>query len=96
MSYAFRISGIEWNNPQCGDLPEEAVVWLPNWLVHSDTIDDDEWDEMINEQLLEQFGHTACSFGFEPDEEEDEGEGEDVRAPWSDGGQSGFKPEEAE
>ena len=71
--YLFRIYDIDWCHPlgETNGLPEEVVITLPGWLVESSTIDDDEWDEMIKDELREQFGGQATGFSFEPYEEDE-------------------------
>lgn len=71
-SYRFEINGIEWPAGAPSDLPETAHIWLPGWLVEGESINDQQWDDMINDELEEMFNARAVSFGFEPDDEEDD------------------------
>ena len=68
MNYRFLVTDIEWPESSTLDLPGSIAVNLPKWLVEADSIDDDEWDEVINDELESKFGCRADSFSFEPDE----------------------------
>jgi hypothetical protein len=73
-SYAFRIYDIDWPDDAASKiiLPDEAIVILPSRLVEANTINDEEWDQVINDRLIDQFGTGAEAFSFEPHEEDDD------------------------
>jgi hypothetical protein len=69
MAEPFRITDIDWDAPDGTNLPSEVIVHLPGWLVLCEgEPSDEEWEEVINERLLDQHGYTAKNFGYEPED----------------------------
>ena len=62
--YKFEVSDIDWVNPDPA-LPAVVHVMLSKYLVEAEPIDDDAWDEAINDELEALFGSRASDFGFE-------------------------------
>ena len=60
MSFKFFVYDIEW--PGALRLPDEATIYLPDSLVGATDIEEDEWQDAVNDQLQRQFGERAVSF----------------------------------
>ena len=60
MSFKFYVYDIEW--PSALGLPDEATVSLSDELVGATDIEEDEWQDAVNDQLQRQFGERALSF----------------------------------
>ena len=48
--------------PSSLGLPDEATISLPVELVEATDIEEDEWEDAVNDQLQRQFGERAVSF----------------------------------
>lgn len=64
----FRIWGIDWESGSAA-LPLQVFLKLPDWLVLAeDDVEDEEWDEVINEMLQARFGDQSTCMSYEPAE----------------------------
>lgn len=70
-SWRYQISDIIWPEGANDNLPEEATVFLPGWLVLCDeNVPEAEWEEVICDELAHQFGVRPDDVGgYEPDED---------------------------
>ena len=60
MIFKFFVYDIQW--PSSLGLPDEATISLPDSLVESTDLEEDEWQDAVNDQLQRQFGERALSF----------------------------------
>lgn len=67
MSLKFFIYDIQW--PGSLGLPDEAMISLPDDLVEATDLDEDEWQDAVNDQLQHQFGERAISFQMTGDDD---------------------------
>ena len=43
-------------------LPDEAYIDLPASFVEAEDLEEDTWNDAVNDQLQRQFGHRAAEF----------------------------------
>ena len=67
MSFKFYIYDIQW--PNSLGLPDEATICLPEDLVEATDLEEDEWQNAVNDQLQRQFGDRAISFQMTGDDD---------------------------
>lgn len=73
--YKYEIDGIDWPEGSSHELPDMAIVGIPNSVVLDD--DEDEFEACVIEALAEQFGIKPLSVGgFGPYEDDDDVEEE--------------------
>lgn len=67
MSLKFFIYDIRW--PNSLGLPDEATISLAQDLVEATELEEDEWQNAVNDQLQRQFGERAISFQMTGDDD---------------------------
>ena len=60
MSFKFFVYDIQW--PSSLGMPDEVTISLPESLVESTDLEEDQWQDAVNDQLQHQFGERAVSF----------------------------------
>ena len=58
---------IQW--PSSLGLPDEATISLPDSLVEATDLEEDEWQDAVNDQLQRQYRERATSFQMTGDDD---------------------------
>ena len=67
MSFKFFVYDIQW--PSSLGLPDEATISLPDSLVEATDLEEDEWQDAVNDQLQRQYRERATSFQMTGDDD---------------------------